>query len=317
MQKINQFTFLEVWNDPLYVSEQLRDVGCRIGNMRVYCGRHNDGSPFIALAGKMAVSVGAEKRGKLSWKVKFSPAGEACFIITMKDQALLNLFAVFAAALISEIEVSQKGIGEVVRNYCDEWKLVFDEPDYLQRAVGIIGELFFLSEMLSAGVADISWNDGSMSPQDFSVGGRYLAEVKTTCSHSSYLVRFHGVEQLHAACGRRLYVIFIRMIRCDGGDCSINSLLSQVPASCVPQTVLERIGKLPEEARTMVFSCTETLVYEVSDDFPRITRNTLQKIPRANLFGDVDYDVNLQGLRGDELRAFLTVINGGDNEQNG
>ncbi len=311
--KINQFSFLEVWNDPQCV----RDAGYQFGNMRVYCGRHDDGSPFIALAGKTVVSVSAGRRGRLSWNVKFSPAGEAYFIMTMKDQSLMNLFAVFAAALVSEIEVSTKSVGEVLRNYCDEWGLVFDEPDYLQRVVGIIGELFFLSEMLSSGIADITWNGGSMSPQDFSIGGRYLAEVKTTCSHSSYVVRFHGVEQLHSTCDRKLYVIFIRMIRCDGGEYSVNSLLSQLPAACVPQAALERIEKLPEEARTAAFSCAEMFAYEVGDDFPRITRNTLRNIPHSDLFGDVDYDVNLQGLRGDELRTFLTVIKGGDNEQNG
>lgn len=315
--RINQFSFLEVWNDPLYVSEQLRDVGYQFRKMRVYCGRHDDGSPFVALAGGMMASVKADRKGKLSWKVEFSPAGETYFIMTMKDQTLMNLFAVFAAALITEIEISTKNIGEVVRNYCDEWKLVFDEPDCLQSVVGITGELFFLSEMLSAGVADITWNDGSMSPQDFSFNGTCLAEVKTTCSHSSYAVRIHGVGQLRRPCSRELYIVFIRMIRCDGGEYSINSLLSRIPASYVSQSSLEKIEKLPEEARRMSFSCAEALVYEVDDAFPRITRDTLQNMPHPELIGDVDYDVNLQGVPGNDLQVFLENTKRTENEENG
>ena len=302
---MTQFDFLNVWNNPGYVRDSVQDTGFSVRGNEIYTGKTKEG-PFVAFRGNSLVGVNEERIGKFGLQIRFmSEVGDVILFIQLYDDEMDDFFAVFAAALAVEIESSDDYVGSVVREHCKKWEVLFHEPEGIQKAVGYIGELYFLSELVNRGITDVSWNGGVQSPQDFLVNGRILVEVKSTSSHSSYNVEIHGIQQLACPPGRELHVIFIRMAVVKDGNYSIESLINSIPREYICREAWKEINDLPERLRRMEFDFIEGKDYPVNDDFPVITRNTLAGYPNAESLVDVDYRINLQNLNGGALDDFF------------
>ena len=153
--------------------------------------------------------------------------------------------------------------------------------------VGLFGELFCMKQQFEAGVteADKWWNGPQKSAQDFQTKNVCL-EVKTTTANELAKVHISDVGQLtlnedHS--GSRLFLAVYRLIPDNLKGMTLPELIDQVK------------GIIPEDRKSMFdaslglvgysdklrdqysdkFTAVERRVYEVKDDFPRLTRNVI------------------------------------------
>lgn len=305
---INQFHFLNIWENPGYRINEVRNTGFSVRGYPVYTGLSEKG-PFVAFLGKSLVGVNRTDIGKLSVEIRFlDSSNNVLLMVQLSDNQMNGYFAVFAAALVSEIEESSDFIGDVIRCYCREWEVLFHEPEGMQKTIGLVGEMYVLSRLIDRGVSEVSWNGGLKSTQDFLIGEDILAEVKTTGSHSSYVVEVHGISQLDCPDEKSLHVIFVRMVRVEGGDYSVESLLKSIPSEYIGQKAIEEIESLTEKLKNLEFNCIECRDYTVDSDFPVLTHRSMAGIMNSDAIVDVNYKVNLQSLRYREFDDFLDSI---------
>lgn len=180
--------------------------------------------------------------------------------------------------------------------------------------LGLAGELFFMVQLLDAGVSHESilsgWVGPDDAPQDFLLGDGAI-EVKATMSTSGFPVKIGSLEQLDDAVASPLFLAAVRFTAGEGG-------------STLPEMVAEverRIEGEPGAAdflreRLMVAGYSEThagqysrkfepkdrRVLFVSEGFPRLTPGGVPAgVTRAV------YEINLDHA-GDFLRDFEEVL---------
>lgn len=313
---IDHLEFQNIWSSLNCVLGQLKYI-CQIkDDIDVYCGKDFDRLPFLALKGTCFIPTRSEKIGKLAiTKRQGSSALDVYVIITLKDPSLTDFFAVFLSALLSEIEASDEDPGDVLVTYCKEWEILFHDPQQSEKAIGLLGELFFLHLLNDSKLTQFSWNGGHNSPQDFALEPGNFIEIKTTTNHSEYNVHIHGIGQLDFSFPDTLWLIFVRMIRVEKGSWSIEKLLKIIPSELIPNTVSKEIQQLPKELRTVEFNCKECNAYPVNELFPRLTRESLKDVPgTSSIVNVVDYIINLQTLESIPVASFLREHGGIANE---
>lgn len=297
MSQINQFSFINIWNNKKYKLGDIIPLEYKVKGCSVFCGKDFEGNCFFVLKAGFFVAINADRIGKLKLSTKFSADGEAFLFITLVDAPDMDeFFGVFAASLISKINESSEDINKLIRNYCGQWEILFKEKSISSKAIGILGELYVLNLLLKKDFTTINWNEGYNSPQDFYVNNSSFIEVKTTINHSSYVTKIHGIEQLNCPENKKLFLFFVRMSAVQEGEYSIKKLCKSIPSVVISNKAIDEINALPKELIEKSFDCIEFKIYQVDKFFPKITKKELEDINVLNSVVDLEYELNLQGI---------------------
>lgn len=171
-----------------------------------------------------------------------------------------------------------------------------------ERAMGLFGELFFLSRHLGGPISDRiqSWDGPDYSLSDFNWNDPgFHVEVKSSGSQNPPLTHIiSSTNQLHSDEQRRLALFSMSSRRDSGGDISLSDLVNEIEAEIAksgnPADRLAFFEKLAEygwspNQADMRYLVDETLIglYDVREGFPRITPSTFED-------GDIDDRISLR-----------------------
>jgi hypothetical protein len=210
---------------------------------------------------------------------------------------------------------------ETVAAVIGVWRRFWSAPPEsgltLEQEIGLFAELWFLRFWLipRAGAAEAirRWRGPFGSRHDFEWPGRSV-EVKATTSSRGLVHRINGLDQLQEPENGFLLLFSLR-VRAEGGAGNTLPVLVKscseaiAPAADVFnafETTLAASGYSPatvagrDDLRLRVI---EEHLYNVRDDFPRMTSATLHQIRGVER---IDYDINLAGF--EHLRIALDAV---------
>ena len=167
--------------------------------------------------------------------------------------------------------------------------------------VGLFGELEVLCDLISAGMrasdAVDAWKGPFDGLQDFEIGNGAI-EVKSTVSSSGFLAQVASLDQLDDTLVQQLYLAGIRLALTPLGKTLTElvgemrlQLFGESEARVVFDSCLLHAGFLNSVSKRYIrrFSRVGTTIFQVSDDFPRLTRmNVAGAIVRARYEIDLD-----------------------------
>lgn len=214
---------------------------------------------------------------------------------------LNDLFDDVAGEMISAAIEGDGEPGPACVEVLDRWRALLrsvrgDRPSR-SSVVGILGEMLVAERILERDPLrriDI-WVGREGQRHDFRRGDRAI-EVKATLATEGRSITVHGVHQLEEPDGGRLHLAWIRFEHVPGGEFSISSMIGRLCALGVPAEMVHAgldahglpPGTWPEEE----FELRDMAIYEVDEDFPRITSSSLTSSNEEAL-ADVRYRVNL------------------------
>jgi len=169
--------------------------------------------------------------------------------------------------------------------------------------IGFFGELFVLSEYLtpalSAASAVRSWVGPESKKQDFTFDS-FALEVKTTASGDPNVVRVSSLDQLDRVTDQLFLLRLVISPANDGLGVTLQDLylkcLSDVEhdiptESLFIQRATQLYGKASESQLADRYAVTNMSVYEVTDDFPCLTRHDV-----GNAILDANYQIAVSAL---------------------
>lgn len=180
------------------------------------------------------------------------------------------------------------------------WRRLFttladSRPLTHREKLAAFGELSVLLDLIGAfpGFRAASWTGPERQPHDFELDSLSI-EVKSI-GDDSQTITVHGLTQLDRVDGKPLYLMIRRIIEDSGGQ-TLPELLSEVLAACDDPSIVRQRAALLGVYETMSdstrFEVAESLIGEVTDDFPRITEEILGPA-LTEMIAHVDYDVRL------------------------
>jgi hypothetical protein len=252
--------------------------------------------------GKRFVFKGASVHmHKLIFKTKGSSA-------TWLDLHCINpeLEAVFAkvcADLIDRLPDSPKRMEDTCLSILQEWKTLLGSGrsgDRSSALLGALGELLVLRRLarIDPMTALDCWEGPNGGRFDFRRKAKAL-EVKSTTAKTGRIVQIHGHTQMEEPGNGTLHLFFSRFEKVDRGSLSLKSLVSELGRMGLDRSaIMERLDNLglgdekTEEFRTG-FEHLESLIYRVTDDFPRIISRQLigGRLPKGVL--SIAYAIDL------------------------
>lgn len=197
---------------------------------------------------------------------------------------LNGLFDVIAGEILDESSGADLGdVPAVCRRVIGRWRELLERLGGagVSREVlmGAWGELWFLREVLREGAPfDGVWRGPDGAVHDIVCGSWHL-EVKSTLSHGSLLLEIHGVDQLDVADESSLSLGVLQLDVGDSASESLRSLeASAVDAGAEPGVLREKLGRLgistaDDSHGLAAFSIRACQLFEVTSDFPRLTRS--------------------------------------------
>ena len=178
-----------------------------------------------------------------------------------------------------------------------------------KEVTGLIAELRFLTEMLIPEVGPAEaikrWHGPFGSRHDFEWPGSSV-EVKATTSSRGRIFHINGIDQLDPPENGKLFVFGVRLREEGGAELTLpgiiescyNLLSSDEDSLDRLESALVQIGYSPlhnEEYERSRFRIIEEALFEVKDDFPRISaRNFVEELHAG--IERVDYEINLNGF---------------------
>lgn len=216
----------------------------------------------------------------------------ARLVLTLEDRDQFDIFRALCGHLLDATVdyprgANGSGLLLVLRRLADWHNLLRRRRDGLltnEEIIGLVGELLFLREevMSRAGVADsvAAWRGAYRDEQDFAIGA-WQIEVKTQLSTSDHRLLISSEAQLDTA--------FSRLLLCHqgvarapaGGGVSLNALIDDLILACAAagprvleefEAALEASGYVRrEEYDEPAWLLTDRRLFEVTDDFPRLT----------------------------------------------
>lgn len=177
-----------------------------------------------------------------------------------------------------------------------------------EQIIGLFCELRFLRDIWLLGDNPLSgWKGPLKAPQDFE-GVRSVVEVKHLDSKGQ--VKINSLEQLES--DKRLFLIAIRLAENSPGGTSLNGVVHEIREGLGPMEValfddlLIHYGFEPDTTYDDIFEVDDLSIFEIKDDFPRLTTSTNLAIKKARYDLDLsacsDYRTNQASLEGEDGR---------------
>jgi hypothetical protein len=180
--------------------------------------------------------------------------------------------------------------------------------------VGLVGEIVLLRAFVEAGVPAAAAIECWVGPldgvQDFELG-KGAVEVKTTVARAGFPAKIGSLDQLDDAIRRPLFVAGLRLREAETGETLpefVEGLRAAIEVESEATRLLgERLlaaGYLESHSigYSRRFVLAETLVLEVTDQFPRLT---LGLVPSGIV--NAIYEIDLDRVAGDNLSPLATL----------
>lgn len=243
----------------------------------------NDGCRDLPRSPKLnGIDVSLERR----------PEDGARLILTLDERAQFDIFRALCGHLLDatagfQLGANGAGLQLVLRRLADWHNMLRRRREGLlatEEIIGLIGELLFLRDQIMprAGVAQsvAAWRGAHRDKQDFAIGA-WQIEVKTQLSTSDQRLLISSEAQLGTA-GSRLFVCHQAIARAPAGAAlSLNALVDGLTHQCAEagQVILEEFETGMEACRYArreeydepAWLLTDRRLFEVRDDFPRLT----------------------------------------------
>lgn len=251
----------------------------------------------------------------------------ARLLLTLEDRDQFDIFRALCRHLLDATVdyprgANGPGLRLVLRRLVDWHNMLRRRRDGLlttEEIIGLVGELLFLRDQVmpragvSGGVA--AWRGAHREEQDFALGALQI-EVKTQLSTSDHRLLISSEAQLDTA-GSRLLLCHQAVARAPagGGAVSLNALIDELTQQAIAagpvileqfETALEacRYARR-EEYNEPEWLLTDRRLFEVRDDFPRLTPGMLPAGVHA-----VSYAILLSACQGFAVDLDETLAEG-------
>jgi len=229
------------------------------------------------------------------------------------DIAGYSGFDLIGSEIITELAKGNRSPSEIVHQVLAKWRRFWGQipKDLLSRneVTGLIAELRFLAEKMipEVGTAEAikRWRGPFGSRHDFEWPGCSV-EVKAATSSRGRIFHINGIDQLEPPENGKLFFFGIRLREEGGAGMTLPSIVetcrnlvsSDEDALDKFESTLVKVGYSPlhnDEYEKIRFRIIEEILFEVKDDFPRISvSNFISGIPTG--IERVEYEINLNNL---------------------
>jgi len=225
------------------------------------------------------------------------PGDGARLVLTLEDREDFDIFRSLCGHLMDATAdhprgANGPGLRFVLRRLADWHNMLRRRRDALlttEEIIGLVGELLFLRDQVLprtvAAGSVAAWRGAHRDEQDFAIGA-WQIEVKTQLSTSDHRLLISSEAQLDTA-GSRLLLCHQTIARAPagGGAVSLNALIDELThefAAAGP-LILEQFEAALEACRYIrreeydepQWLLTDRRLFEVRDDFPRLTAGML------------------------------------------
>ena len=247
----------------------------------------------------LRVTQGAESE-KVYW---------TCFDLLQHDaQKVFFTFCENLIEAITDIPDEQKALKQLKKRYIT-WKTMFkresDKKVSSEVLQGLFGELYFLKkymlEKYGPAVAIQAWSGPDGRSKDYAVGTEWY-EIKTVGANSPN-VRISSLAQLSSEYDGHLVVLRAERMsdQFDNGEACVHDLFKYILSVINDETVegifLSKLSSfgydISDESYTAKFDVKSMTSYKVSDGFPRITEQDVQRVEIC----DVGYSLIINALK--------------------
>ncbi len=238
--------------------------------------------------------------------------GEPCKYIDIvcNDPNGYSAFNLLAEEIASALGDGSLSPSVATSRVLDKWRRFWSRlaRRHLNRAeqIGLFAELWFLSEWLipkQGAEAVHSWQGPFGHKKDFE-NDNFCVEVKATTSRRGRIFHINSIEQMEDIENGTLYFFGARLAETKARGQSIPALVSLIKEKLVDQyraldyleEGLINVGYSDihaEEYEKMKLQVREGCLFEVKDDFPRLSENTIQMPPGVER---IEYEINLDAF---------------------
>jgi len=220
-----------------------------------------------------------------------------------RDVALEKVFSELCVEVMRRIEGGSSPEASVIQSIEDFRALLSRAREAevsREKVLGLVGELFMLNRFVMLGIdAPALWLGPWEQRHDFRGNGQAL-EVKTSGRSDATRVSIHGVDQLCAPVGGRLFLVHVRFEEESGAPYSVSRIFHQIKKKVTDvQRLREGLSRVgcddPDSAEWNCheFSFQSIGVWEVLAGFPRITCNEFSAGKLAPGIASLEYTVDL------------------------
>ena len=276
----------------------------------VYYGLSKDGNLRLAfLSVAPAPKMESTKLLKVTQGAESEKVYWTCFDLLQHDaQKVFYTFCENLVEAVTGIADEQKALQQLKKRYIT-WKTMFkrDSGNNVSAEVmqGLFGELYFLKkhmlEEYEPAIAIQAWSGPDGRSKDFAVGTEWY-EIKTVGANSPN-VRISSLAQLSSEYDGHLIVLKTERMsdQFDNGEACVHDLFKYILSVINDETVegifLSKLSSfgydISDESYTAKFDVKSMTSYKVSDGFPRITEQDIQRIEIC----DVGYSLILNALK--------------------
>jgi hypothetical protein len=225
------------------------------------------------------------------------------------------LFDVIGSEIHSALLKSPASPAEIVNAVLARWRRFWGLlPRNLlteTEIAGLFGELWFLHVWLAPAVglplAVNSWRGSFGARHDFETR-KLCVEVKTTLQRNGRRHRIHGIDQLRPVQETRLTFFSAVVQRHGAANNTLPTLIDLIRTGIAHEpeaanhfdTALARAGyfdALRDVYSEYAFEVGECLLFDVDEEFPKLTPDLLASGTLAPGVSNVEYDIQLDGHR--------------------
>lgn len=233
-----------------------------------------------------------------------------CMVLKPRSGEANEMFFAIAGHLVGGLAeladeaANPSSIEGIIEVWADAWKKLREVTDR-KKILGLLGELLAIDRWLDESSFDFSnWQGPKGGPHDF-CGDTFDVEVKVSGSRTGPLKHeISSIHQLETQAGKGLYVLSFRLGLSKSGAFALSELIariSQLPTFTAPggaewlDEALRNAGYNADlDVELSRYDIWEECLYEVRDEFPRLTR---EMIPADTRVFDLTYSVNFGGCQ--------------------
>jgi hypothetical protein len=221
------------------------------------------------------------------------------------------LFAAISYEICTEVDGKEGFDGTSVISAITQtiihWRAILDAIGDAQSSnakTGLLGELLALTIFArrNPNEAFLSWTGPNKARHDFEFANEAY-EIKTSTSLRSRNCVIHGMHQLNAASGTKLFLVHFQ-IELAAEGLNVNGILDELNALGISPVQMQANlsetwpagSNKPTWFDVLKFKVSSCSKFEVDDEFPKITAHTLVS-ERSSHLSDVQYRINLDGLQ--------------------
>ncbi|MDK8465385.1 PD-(D/E)XK motif protein [Marinobacter sp. SS13-12] len=220
---------------------------------------------------------------------------------------LESVFAEVVEEILRRIQEGDSVPASVRSTLHDFRALLFQVPTKTaptEAVLGLVGELLVLNELLDrSSEAWRAWMGPRGGRHDFRAGNLAL-EVKSTRSASNSRVDIQSLDQLNEPLGGRLYMVRLTLESSAGGQLNVSGLFNRAISRCsepekIKELLLELDCRDPDshEWNYLSFSFEGEDIFEVNDEFPRMTEDSFVGSKTPQGIQNVSYEIDLNYAR--------------------